>query len=243
MKPKKFALVTGSTKGIGKQIAIDLLKKGCYVILNYSSSDSDAESAAFDLSKISSEFSIVKANMATLDGLDSLIESVNKITNTLDYIILNTGTTKRDSFKEITFEDWNQIFNTNLTIPFFLVQRLEGCLQDNGRIIFTGSVLGLIPHAMSIPYGVSKSALVMLAKYLVNVFSHRNITANVVAPGFVETPWQKDKDPAHRKRIEEKIALKRFGTVDEVSKTIMHLIDNGYITGQLLVVDGGYNYP
>lgn len=98
----------------------------------------------------------------------------------------------------------------------------------------------MVPHAISIPYGVSKSSLGMLAKYLVKVFADRKITVNVLAPGFVETPWQMHKEQEHRQRIEDKIAVGRFATVKEISSTCLHLIDNGYINGQVIVVDGGY---
>lgn len=238
----KYALVTGSTKGIGKQIAIDLLKKGCFVILNYANSDSEADLAREEISLISDQFAIIKANLSEYDGLDNLIKSVLQITEHIDYLILNAGITKRCSLNEVTREDWDKVFNTNLTIPFFLVQEMAPILRENGRIIFIGSFLGVVPHATSIAYGVSKSALFPLAKYLVKYFVDKEITVNVIAPGFVDTPWQLDKDPSHRKRIEEKIALKRFASVEEISSTCMHLINNGYINGEMIMLDGGYNY-
>lgn len=238
----KYALVTGSTKGIGKQIAIDLLKRGYFVILNYANSDSEANLVREEITLISDKFSIIKANLSEFEGLDSLIKSVSEITEHIDYLVLNTAITKRCSLNEVTREDWNQVFNTNLTIPFFLVQKMAPILRENGRIIFIGALMGVVPHAISIAYGVSKSAIFPLARYLVKYFIDKAITVNVIAPGFVDTPWQLDKDPSHRKRIEEKIALKRFASVEEIASTCMHLIDNGYINGEMIMMDGGYNY-
>jgi len=237
---KKFALVTGSTKGIGKQIAVDLLRKGLFVILNYAHSDFDAEEVESELKGISSEFQIVKADLSSLEGLERLVAEVQKITSVLDYLILNAGATKRTGFAEVTLEEWNTILNVNLTMPFFIVQRTYPYMRSNGRILFIGSVLGRMPHAMSIPYGVSKAALETLVKYLVPSVSAKLITVNVVAPGFTDTDWHKGKDPAQRERIKGKIALHRFAKAAEISSTCMHLIDNSYINGQTIFVDGGY---
>lgn len=240
MDKQKVALITGSTKGIGKQIAIDLLKRGCFVILNYANSRQNAEKVRSELSVISSSFTIIKADVSSLKGLKRLVEAVEKITRNIDYLILNAGVTVRVPFEDIKIEDWNKVFNANLTIPFFIIQKLNPLLQQDGRILFIGSLMGMVPHAISIPYGVSKSSLGMLAKYLVKVFADRKITVNVLAPGFVETSWQMSKEQEHRKRIENKVAVGRFATVEEISSTGLHLIDNGYINGQVIVVDGGY---
>jgi len=237
---KKFALVTGSTKGIGKQIAIDLLREGHFVILNYAHSDADAEKVKLELNGISTNFKIVKADLSSMEGLERLVAEIQKITGVLDYLVLNAGATKRSGFEEITIEDWNTIFNVNLTMPFFMVQRTYPCIRNDGRIIFIGSVLGRMPHATSIPYGVTKAALETLVKYLVANVSSKRITVNVVAPGFTDTDWQKGKDSKQRARIENKIALKRFANPKEIASTCMHLIANGYINGQTIYVDGGY---
>lgn len=237
---KKYSLITGSTKGIGKQIAIDLLKENIYVILNYAHSDSEAKKTRDQLSKISNDFSIIKSDLSLLDNLNAFIESVKKITHRIDYLILNAAITKRSSFEEVTVDDWMHVFNANLNIPFFIIQRLNSILQDNGNIIFIGALLGITPHATSIPYGVSKSSLGMLAKYLVRVFAQRKITVNVIAPGFVDTSWQNEKSPALRKKIENKISLKRFAKPEEISDTCLHLLKNSYINGQTILIDGGY---
>lgn len=242
---KRYALITGSTKGIGYQLALDLISEGVHVILNYAHSDEEAEEARKELSVIrgGEGFSIIKADLSNLISLDDFIDSVRKITQHLDYVILNAAITHKKPFGEISEDDWLRVFDANVNIPFFIVQKLSRLITNNvGRIIFMGAVMGMYPHAVSIPYGVSKSCLSMMAKYLVKEFADRRITVNVVAPGFVDTPWQTSKDPDHRKRIENKIALKRFADVSEVSQTCMHLIKNGYITGQTITVDGGYCY-
>ena len=237
-----YALVTGSTQGIGKQIALDLLKQGCFVFLNYSNSEKNANDTRQELLKISTNFMIVKADLSVSDGINFLISEIKDKTHFIDYIVLNAAITNRTDFTLITRAEWDTVINMNLTAPFFLIQGLNEIISMGGRIVLIGALLGIVPHAISIPYGVSKAGLHMMAKYLVKVFADRKITVNVIAPGFIETPWQADKAPDHRKRIEEKIAMNRFGTVSEVSSTCLEIIKNGYINGQVIVVDGGYGY-
>lgn len=237
---KKTAVVTGSTRGIGKRIAFDLLRRGHFIILNYAADDDAAEETRREFSGFSRDFIIVKADLSSFDGMHIFLSELKRVTSSIDYVVLNAGFTKRTAFRDLSVEDWVTIINGNLSIPFFMLQGLEKTIRDDGRIIFIGSVLGKAPHAISIPYGVSKGSLQTLVKYLVPVFSPRKITVNVVAPGFTDTEWHAGKDPKHRRRIEEKISLGRFGTIGEISSCCLHLIDNGYITGQSILVDGGY---
>ena len=236
----KVALVTGSSKGIGKRIAADLLQQGHFVLLNYAFCDADAEAAAAELSGISADFRIIKADLSCAEGVERLVEELGRLTGALDYLVLNAGATARAGFGEITREQWDTVFNVNLAIPFFLCQRLYPLMRDEGRIVFVGSVLGRVPHAVSIPYGVSKAALATLAQYLAPQVAAKRITVNVVAPGFTETGWHAGKDAAQRARIEAKIPLGRFADPAEISRACLQLIENGYITGQILYVDGGY---
>ena len=156
--------------------------------------------------------------------------------------MFNAGVTKRCGFEEINIEDWMKIFNANVNLPFFILQGLNRMIRKNGRIIFIGSILGIYPHAVSIPYGVSKSCLEIMAKYLIKEFLPRKITVNVVAPGFVDTSWQKGKSRKQKIRIAGRIALKRFADPREISSSCLHLLENEYINGQTIIVDGGYDY-
>lgn len=239
---KKYALVTGSTRGIGKQIAVEFLKRGCFVILNYFSSDVDAKKTAEEFSKISSDFVLVKADLSTYKGLNILVKKTKSLCEKLDYLVLNAGCTSRKSFNDLSVDDWDKVMNTNLNIPVFLVKNLSGIMRDRGSVLFIGSILGIHPHSVSIPYGVSKAALHMFAKYLVKVFADRKITVNVIAPGFVDTSWHKNKLDSDKRKIEQKIALGRFADVGEIAMACMNVIDNAYINGQVIVVDGGYDY-
>lgn len=238
---QKYAIVTGGTKGIGKQIAQDLLAQDCYVIINYQSDDHTADKIRDEFIKISPKFDLIKADLSTYDGANRLVDRVKCLATKLDYIIYNAGMTSRTSFPDLVMDDWDKVFNTNLSVPYYILQRIDNMLNINGRIIFIGSILGRVPHAVSIPYGVSKSALETLVKYLAPIFSPRSITVNVLTPGFTDTGWHANKDVKQIERIKNKICLKRFAFVAEISNACMFLLQNDYVTGQTIVIDGGYS--
>lgn len=240
---KKVAVVTGGTKGIGKGMVIELLKSGYFVFCNYSTDEVAArEASECFLSVDQFGFDIYKADLSTKEGALSYIEHIKNITDTVDVIVLNAATTCKDSFEEITYEDWTKVMDTNLNIPFFMIQQLYKNISENGKILAIGTILGIYPHSISIPYGVSKAGLNHLVKSLVKVFASKSITINAVCPGFVDTDWQKTKSTELRRKIENKIALKRFAEVTEISQFCMSVINNSYLNGSIITIDGGYNY-
>jgi len=237
----KYVLVTSSTSGIGKAIGKLFLQHGYYVFFNYSKNEENRIKLEQEISEFKGKYSIIKTDLSKFENINFLYSEVKKVTNTLNCIVLNTAITNRKPFESITVDEWNDVMNTNLNIPFFIVQKFSEMIKDNGSIIFIGAVMGIVSHAVSIPYGVSKAGLHMLARSLVKVFKDRNITVNVVAPGFINTDWQLSKEPDHRKRIENKIALNRFGKPEEVAQVCMSIVENQYINGAIINVDGGYD--
>lgn len=238
----KYAIVTGGTKGIGKQVCIDLLLKGYYVITNYANDEKSAQSARNDFSSYSNEFDVIKIDQSIDSDIESFVHLIRNKTKEIDCIICNTGSTLKKSFVTLANSEWEIIFKVNVHSHFYLIRDLNSIIQNKAKIVFIGSVLGEVPHATSLAYGVSKAAVHALARNLVKEFSEREITVNIVAPGFVETEWQKDKPLAIRNNIYNKTALKRFATVEEVSKACMMVVENDFINGATICVDGGYNY-
>jgi len=232
----KYALVTGSTKGIGYAITKKLMKSGYFVYMNYANDDTTAN--AIDLPK--DMHRIIRADLSTENGAEILTSSIKDEKNNLDCIVLNAGATCRKTFNDVTYADWSTVMNANVTIPFFLCKELSPLTNEHGSIIFIGSDLGIYPHAISTVYSVSKAATHMLARSLVKEFANRNIRGNAIAPGFIETDWQKDRPEWLREKIENKIAQKRFGTPEEVADACMCLIGSTYINGAIIQVDGGY---
>lgn len=240
---KKIALVTGGTKGIGKAIAIKLLSEGCKVYINYSRDISAAKDLDVELiAQYPNAYEFIQADLSEICGVEYIAKRIADNGESLDYLILNAGTTNRASFQDLALEEWNNVMNVNLTMPFFLTQKLSEVISTSGSIVFIGAVMGIYPHAISIPYAISKAGLHMLAKQLVKHFADRSITVNVVAPGFVNTPWQKNKPDAQRKRIEAKTALHRFAEPEEVADLAYQVLTNQYINGACLQIDGGYCY-
>lgn len=233
----KTALITGSTKGIGKQIGLDLLAKGCFVIFN-----SHTQESANQLSKELEETNYSHQNLIYVEDLSKYNSAMDFSTvfKNIDYLIWNTGITDRTAFGNISIDNWNKVFEANLTVPFFVIQELKDRINNGGKIILISSILGIIPESVSISYGVSKAAINMMVPYLAKEFKEKLITVNAIAPGFVDTDWHKNKSPEQIKRIKEKCLANRFATTVEISKLALTIIDNDYINGQIIRIDGGY---
>lgn len=238
----KYAIVTGGTSGIGKQLTIDLLKRNYFVFTTYIPNDKMVKEAEEIFCKISPNFTLFQSDFSDLEQITNLTDFIKSKTDKIDCFIGNAGTTIRKKITEISDEEWENALRINLSANFFIVRNLDTILNEGSNIIFIGSLMGKIPHATSLLYGVSKAALHALALNLVKEFASRKIRVNAILPGFVETEWQKDKPIEIKTNIIEKTALKRFASVNEISQACMFLNDNQYINGSLLDVNGGYCY-
>lgn len=239
----KYAAITGSTKGIGKAIAEKFLKEGFFVFVNYATDDESANRFLLDNEKYKDRLELIKLPINTYENAWRFANIIRDDCPKLDVLVLNSGTTDRTPFEEITSEKWMNVMNTNVNSPFFVIQKLSSHLKnDEGRIILIGSAMGKWPHAMSIGYGISKAAVNNMASELVKFFSDRGITVNTIAPGFVDTDWQKSKPKEQRKRIEDKIALQRFADPEEIASLCMEIVRNQYINGSVLEINGGYDF-
>jgi 3-oxoacyl-[acyl-carrier protein] reductase len=242
----KYALVTSSTKGIGKAIGLSLIKKGYYVFFNYYHDDKRAIVLSNEILEINqykdlNNYSIIKADMTQFDSITVLYNEIMKVTQSIDCVVLNTGITNRKTFNEIKKDEFVNVINANVTIPLFLLQQLYNHINNNSRIICIGSILGQVPHARSLPYAISKSAVTSMVKNLVKYFKDKETTVNAVSCGFIDTDWHEEKSDIMKNLITNNIALGRFGRVDEVAQLCMSIIDNDYVNGANLVIDGGYD--
>lgn len=239
---QKFALVTGGTKGIGKGITISLLDKGYRVLATYAKDQSSAELFHNSLGGEDSKLIIKQCNLANVDDLYDLITYIKNETTHLDCLVGNAGTTIRKDFQSVTDNDWRDVMQVTVNSNFTLVREFKSIIPQGSRILFTGSMMGIYPHASNVLYGVSKAALHALALNLVKEFEYTGTTINVIAPGFVETDWQKDKPQYIRENIYNKTAVRRFADVDEIVSAFNFCFENGFVNGSLLEVSGGYNY-
>lgn len=243
----KTALITGSTKGIGKEIGLDLMEKYYHVYFNGHTQESTKELEILlnnpKYPFIKGKSDIILQDLSTLEGNLELANYMKSNDRYLDVLVLNLGITDRTSFGNICYDSWQKVMNTNLNFPFFLVQSLASHIKENGRIIFISSISGSIPDSTSIAYGVSKAGINMLVSYLAKVFADRKITVNAVAPGYTMTDWHKgNKTKEQIERISQKTLVNRFGTPAEISKVVISIVDNSFINGQVIHVDGGWKH-
>lgn len=238
----KYAFITGGTKGIGKAVAISLAQAGYNLILTYASDSVAAQACKDELKQYSVLVDLLCADITSEKSIGVIDEYLQTHSIYLDAIVLNAGLTCRDSFEEIDFDSWNKVFYANIHFPVFLLQRIIKRLNKGCSVVFTGSLMGIEPHSVSLAYGVTKSAVHALVKNLVKFLQPYEIRVNGVAPGFIDTEWQKTKPQEIRNNIENKIALKRFCDPAELAQVYKMLIENSYMNGEIVVVDGGYSY-
>ena len=240
---KKFALITGGTKGIGKAVATCLADSGFNLILTYASDDKNATAVASELSQSHSvEAYALKADISQSESIQAIYDFLMEKSLHLDALVLNAGLTCRDSFENLKLEDWERVFFANVHFPVFLIQKIVTLINPGGCIVFTGSLMAVHPHSVSLAYGVTKSAVHALVKNLVKFLVPYKVRVNGVAPGFVDTEWQKTEAAEIRHNIENKTSLGRFCKPEEIAEVYKMLIANDYFNGDVIVVDGGYSY-
>ncbi|MCD7978512.1 MAG: SDR family oxidoreductase [Tannerellaceae bacterium] len=240
---EKYVLITGGTKGIGKAVAACLGKAGFHLILTYSSDENTARETAEELSlTYGVSVKLIQADISQKDSIDLIDHFLEDSRIGLDALVLNAGLTCRDPFETISPEEWEKVFFANVHFPVFLLQRIVKRMHAGASVVFTGSSMGIYPHSVSLAYGVTKSAVHALVKNLVKFLVPYQIRVNAVAPGFVDTEWQKNKPVEIRQSIESKIALGRFCDPAELAEVYRMLIENSYFNGEVIAVDGGYSY-
>ncbi len=240
--PTGYALITGGTKGIGLAVARLLASKGYPLILTYGHDHEAARGAAAELAAHAPVVELLEADATGTAGIDAIADALSERDITLRAVVMNAGITCRTPFEEITIEEWQQVFFANVHFPTFLIQRLLPRIERGGCVLFTGSLMGIEPHGMALPYGVSKSAVHALTRNLVKHLEPYGIRVNAVAPGFVDTEWQKTKPAEIRRSIESKVALHRFALPEEIAEAFLFLLTNAYCNGEILTLDGGYSF-
>lgn len=229
----KYAIVTGGTSGIGLGVAKMLIRKGYYVFATY---------VGPDFTEQMENLEAVKTDQTDRKEVYLFLEYIKGKTNHVDCLVCNAGMSIRKSLTETTDDDWDRQMEVAVNSHYIMVRELFPIIPGGSRIIFTGSQMAVHPHATVLSYGVTKSAVCALAKNLVKEFEGSGTTVNAIIPGFVETPWQKEKPEQIKQSIYNKTAIHRFATVEEVVDAYRFCIDNPFVNGSLIEVNGGYCY-
>ena len=195
-----------------------------------------------EMNEVSDSIRIFKANHNNLLEFQQFVDTIKNEEKAVDCIVCNAGMTIRKPTMEITNEEWESVMQVVVNSHFYLIRDLHDKISSDSRIIFIGSMMGVLPHGTSLPYGVTKSAVHALARNLVKDFAGTGTTVNAIAPGFVETEWQKNKPQEIRDRINAKTACGRFADPSEVVSTVDFCIDNSFVNGSVIEVSGGYCY-
>lgn len=241
----KVALVTGSSRGIGRSIALAFAKEGAKVVVNYLSSREKAEELVTEINSLGSEAVAIQADVSREEDVKRLFDETSFVFGGIDIVVSNAGSVFPKPFLEQTVEDWEKTFSVN-TISQMLVAKyasLHMLPRRKGKIIFTSSMRGLFDYGRPgiMDYCMSKSAVISLTKNLAKELAP-DIQVNSVAPGFTETDLASKWDVQTREAAVKDVYLKRIMTPDEVAQAYVYLSSeaaNG-VTGQVLVVDGGY---
>lgn len=241
LKGKK-ALVTGSTRGIGKAIAKKLAKAGADVVIT-GTSESKAKEVAEEIKNMGVNSIGVEMDLRSSESLDKAFEVIGKEFGDVDILVNNAGITKDALFVRMKDEDWEDVINVNLNGTFRVTKRaIRGMLKKRwGRIINISSVIGFAGNQGQVNYAATKSALLGFTKSLAKELGPRNITVNAVAPGFIETDMTKDLPEDIKNWYKSHIVLNRFGTPEEVANVVLFLSSEmaSYITGEVIHVNGG----
>lgn len=238
----KNVLITGSTRGIGKAIAIEFAKLGANVIIT----GRDRKTAEILANNIEKEYNI-KSFGIDLDLAGDISKSFEEITNftqgKIDILVNNAGITKDTLFLRMKEEDWNNVINVNLNGTFKVTQQVVKLMikQKYGRIINISSIIGFIGNVGQSNYSTTKAGLIGFTKSLAKELASRNITVNAVAPGFIETDMTSELPEDIKTEYLKQIPLKRFGKPEDVAYTVLFLASDlaSYITGEVIHINGG----
>lgn len=242
----RVSVVTGGTSGIGRGIVEKILscsRAGDLVFVNYAHNEERAQAFVESLPAEQREMvRLVKADMSSYEAMMEFVSVIREQAGVVDWLVCNAGISTYAKYEDYTFEEWNKIVNTNLSIPVFMVKEFRPMMREGGKLLFMGSYAGQQAYSSSLVYGVTKAAVHFLTKSLVKEFEPKGITVNAIAPGFIQTTWHENRSQESYDRINKKIALHRFGEVEDVAELAYCILTNGYLNGSIVDIHGGYDY-
>ena len=242
MEENKVALITGGTRGIGKSIAKKFAENGYDLIINYVSENTDLEKLKKDINS-NKEILFVRANVGDFNSCEELVKKAIEKFGKIDVLVNNAGITRDNLIMRMKEEDFDKVINTNLKGTFNVTKNVVPYMMKkrSGKIVNISSVVGVSGNAGQCNYAASKAGIIGFTKSIAKELASRNILANCIAPGFIDTDMTEVLSDTVKENINSQIPLKRMGSAEEIAKAVYFLAgeDNTYITGQVLNVDGG----
>ena len=239
----KIALVTGASRGIGRQIAISMAREGALVIVNYNGSAARAEETVKEITESGGQAEAVQCNVSDYAAVEEMMKYVIGKYKRLEVLVNNAGITKDNLLMKMGEEDFDAVIGINLKGAFNCTKHVSRQMlkQKGGRIINISSVSGVMGNAGQANYCASKAGVIGLTKSVARELGSRGITVNAIAPGFIDTEMTEVLSEDVKKAMGEQIPLKRFGRTEDVAEAAVFLASDraAYITGQVINVDGG----
>ena len=236
-------VIIGGSRGIGRAICLELARRGANVVFSYAGNTAAAEATRKELEALGVQTRAVQGSVADPAAVKTLIDTAVKELGSLDILVNNAGITKDGLMLRMKDEDFDRVIQTNLRGAFVCVREAAKIMtrQRHGRIINISSVVGQMGNAGQINYASAKAGLIGLTKSAAKELAGRNVTVNAVAPGFVETDMTASLPDDVRAAYIDAIPLKRLGTPQDIADAVAFLASPGagYITGQVICVDGG----
>ncbi|MCK6254070.1 3-oxoacyl-ACP reductase family protein [Pseudomonas fragi] len=234
----KVALVTGASRGIGRETALSLARAGCDVAVNCVKSIDEANQVVAEIAALGRRACVVLADVTQADQVAQMVEQVQEKLGAISILVNNAGMTRIQPLDQITEADWNQVMTANLTSTFLVSQAVLPAMRKAkwGRLIMLSSVAAQLGGVIGPHYAASKAGMIGLVHSYAHMLAKEGVTANAIAPALIETDMIRG-NPNIRPDL---LPVGRFGQADEVAETVVLLARNGYMTGQTVNINGGW---
>ena len=239
----KVAVVTGASRGIGRQIAISMAKEGAVVIVNYNGSAAKAEDVVKEITEAGGQAEAVQCNVSDYSAAEVFLKDIISRYKRIDILVNNAGITRDNLLMKMSEEEFDAVIDTNLKGAFNCIKHVSRQMlkQKSGHIVNISSVSGVMGNAGQVNYSASKAGVIGMTKAVAREMASRGITCNAVAPGFIKTDMTDVLSDTIRENINAQIPMRTFGETADVANLVAFLASDEakYITGQVICVDGG----
>lgn len=243
MKENRTVFITGGGRGIGKEVALKFAENGYNIVTNYVSDKTDVEALKKEFEEKGVKSLIIKADVTDSEAIESLVKKAIEEFESIDVLVNNAGITKDNLLMRMSEEEFTKVIDVNLKGTYIVTKIVSKYMMKKrqGSIINLSSVVGVVGNAGQCNYSASKAGIIGFTKSIAKELASRNIKANAVAPGFIETDMTAVLGENVKENIYNQIPLKRMGKAKEVANLVYFLgtEESSYITGQVISVDGG----